>query len=311
LPFAESGYVGPPQYHTTLRFECAQRQYSLHEVIWQGACDIWSFLSAGDWRNGALEYRSYADSSAWFAPMDAPTPTAPTPTSGLAVPAVPALAPTGPAPITAGKPQPAQLALGAFLAITLGLLAFRGYGNGVGARPTESVSAPVTNLNRADRAELEQVPGIGPTLAKEIEDHRKKKGLFKSVDELRQVKGMGPVTFDKVRPFLQVEAVIVPPAESPVLEPLLLERKPTTPTNASLPRASGGAKKLQTGDPPIDVNVAGLDELTRLPGIGPVTAQNIITARNQNPFRTLADLDHVKGIGPKTLEKIRPFVVLK
>ena len=89
--------------------------------------------------------------------------------------------------------------MGLFLAITLGLLAFRGYGNGVGTRPTERVSAPVTDLNRADRAELEQVPGIGPTLAKEIEDHRKKKGPFKSVDELRQVKGIGPVTLDKIR----------------------------------------------------------------------------------------------------------------
>jgi len=243
--------------------------------------------------------------------MDTPTPTTPTPTPGPATPGVLAPIPTEPAPPAAGTSWHAQLALGLFLGITLALLAFRGYGNGVGARPTERVSAPVTDLNRADRAELEQVPGIGPTLAKEIEDHRKKKRPFKSVDELRQVKGMGPVTLDKVRAFLHVEAANLPPADSATPEPLVLERKPTTPVNAPLPRASGGAKKLQPGDPPIDVNVAGLDELTRLPGIGPVTAQNILTARAEHPFRTFADLDHVKGIGPKTLEKIRPFVVLK
>ena len=49
----------------------------------------------------------------------------------------------------------------------------------------------------------------------------------------------------------------------------------------------------------------------RLPGIGPVTAQAIIASRTATPFQNLNDLDKVKGIGPKTLEKLRPFVVLK
>lgn len=244
--------------------------------------------------------------------MDTPTSTTPAPLSGPVTPAVPTSVPIEPISTKPGMPRSAQLALGVFLAITLGLLAFRGYGNGFGAHPTERVSAPITDLNRADRAELEQVPGIGPTLAKEIEDHRKKKGPFKSVDELRQVKGMGPVTLDKVRPFLHVEVTGIPPVEdSTTPEPLVLERKPTSTPNAPSPRASGGTKKLQPGDPPIDVNAAGLDELTRLPGIGPVTAQHIIAARAERPFRTLSDLDRVKGIGPKTLEKIQPFIVLK
>jgi len=59
------------------------------------------------------------------------------------------------------------------------------------------------------------------------------------------------------------------------------------------------------------VNTATADELMRLPGIGPVMAQNIITSRTAAPFQTLNDLDKVKGIGPKTLEKLRPFVVVK
>jgi competence protein ComEA len=62
---------------------------------------------------------------------------------------------------------------------------------------------------------------------------------------------------------------------------------------------------LQPGDPPIDINAASLDEVMRLPGIGRVTAQAIVAGR---PYRSLADLDRVKGIGPKTLEKLRPFV---
>ena len=37
------------------------------------------------------------------------------------------------------------------------------------------------------------------------EDHRRAKGPFRSVEELKLVKGVGPVTFDKVSPFLRVE----------------------------------------------------------------------------------------------------------
>ena len=49
-------------------------------------------------------------------------------------------------------------------------------------------------------------------------------------------------------------------------------------------------------------------ELQRLPNVGPVLAQRIILARSERPFRSLEDLRRVPGIGPKTLEKLRPFV---
>jgi competence protein ComEA len=47
-----------------------------------------------------------------------------------------------------------------------------------------------------------KLPGIGPALAREIEDQRRKKGPFKSVDELRQVKGIGQKKLDAIRPFV-------------------------------------------------------------------------------------------------------------
>jgi competence protein ComEA len=204
----------------------------------------------------------------------------------------------------------AQVALGVFLALLFGLLAFRGYGNWLGAKPTEPARAALTDLNHAGRAELEQIPGIGPGLAKQIDDHRRAKGPFKSVEELRQVKGIGPATFDKVRAFVRVDPQPTP-AEPP-LEPLVLERKPAPPSvPAPYPRSGSAGSKLQPGDPPIDVNAAGVAELMRLPGVGPVTAQNIVNARAEKPFASVADLDRVKGIGPKTLDKIRPFVVVK
>jgi len=50
----------------------------------------------------------------------------------------------------------------------------------------------------------------------------------------------------------------------------------------------------------------------KLPKIGPVTAERIIRFRDDyGSFDTIEDLSKVKGIGTKTLEKIRPFVELK
>lgn len=59
----------------------------------------------------------------------------------------------------------------------------------------------------------------------------------------------------------------------------------------------------------IDINSASWVEWTQIEGIGEVTANKIIADRDSNgPFRTIDDLLRVKGIGPKTLEKIRPFL---
>jgi len=217
--------------------------------------------------------------------------------------------PATPAPVPVHTSRSAQVALGVFLALMLGLLVFRGYWSSLGAKPLERALTALVDLNHADRAELEQVPGIGPSLAKEIADDRQKRGRFKSVEELRRVKGVGPATLDKVRPFLSIEATAFPPQPDATPEPLVLERKP--PAAAPYPRAGGSAKKLQAGDAPINVNTASAEELTRLPGIGPVTAQHIVTARADKPFKSLADIDRAKGVGPKTLEKIRPFIVLE
>jgi competence ComEA-like helix-hairpin-helix protein len=55
----------------------------------------------------------------------------------------------------------------------------------------------------------------------------------------------------------------------------------------------------------IDINNATSAEIEKLPGVGPKLTANIIAGR---PYRVMDDLDRVKGIGPKMLEKIRPYV---
>ena len=59
----------------------------------------------------------------------------------------------------------------------------------------------------------------------------------------------------------------------------------------------------------IDINSASWVEWTQIEGIGETTAQKIIADREANgQFRSINDLRRVKGIGPKTLEKMRPFL---
>ena len=61
----------------------------------------------------------------------------------------------------------------------------------------------------------------------------------------------------------------------------------------------------------IDPNTATADDLTRLPKVGEGTAERIVAWRTaRGPFRTLADLDSVPGIGPAALKEIAPRVTL-
>ena len=61
--------------------------------------------------------------------------------------------------------------------------------------------------------------------------------------------------------------------------------------------------------PEVSVNRAGAAELVALPGIGPVTARRILEDRElHGRFLTLGDLRRVKGLTPKTLQKIRGYV---
>ncbi|MDI6785266.1 MAG: helix-hairpin-helix domain-containing protein [bacterium] len=72
------------------------------------------------------------------------------------------------------------------------------------------------------------------------------------------------------------------------------------------------AKKTKSTAIKININVAKINELTKLPGVGKKIAQNIIDYRNQNgPFKDIKDLLKVKRIGPKTLDRIQGMIILK
>ena len=66
-----------------------------------------------------------------------------------------------------------------------------------------SEARPV-DINTADSAALESVPGIGKSLSQRILSFREKNGPFQSVDDLLKVQGIGEKSIQKLRPYLMV-----------------------------------------------------------------------------------------------------------
>lgn len=58
---------------------------------------------------------------------------------------------------------------------------------------------PVVDVNTADAAALESLPGVGPVLAARIVEHREARGAFPSVDSLVAVPGIGPAVLERIR----------------------------------------------------------------------------------------------------------------
>jgi competence protein ComEA len=155
------------------------------------------------------------------------------------------------------------------------------------------------DLNRADKAELLQLPQVGEKRADEIIAARDRAGSFKSKDDLRSAKGFGPARQQALAPYVRTD-----PEEQFVRGTPPEQSKPATDSKPPLSRTSKKDAIIE----PIDVNHADAAELQKLPGVGPVMASRIITEREKSPFHNADDLRRVSGIGPKTLEKLRPYV---
>ena len=84
-----------------------------------------------------------------------------------------------------------------------------------------------------------------------------------------------------------------------------------TPPAPDEPAHTRGRVRLAPGEHVV-LNAATEDDLTKLPGVGPVRARAVLAlrARMGGRFRAIEDLMRVKGIGRKTLQRIRPLVVL-
>lgn len=73
-----------------------------------------------------------------------------------------------------------------------------------GAATTRTTVPDIVDLNRATAVDLDRLPGIGPSTAQAIIDHRTRYGPFASVDDLLAVRGIGPATLADIKAWVRV-----------------------------------------------------------------------------------------------------------
>jgi competence protein ComEA len=140
------------------------------------------------------------------------------------------------------------------------------------------------DLDRATAPDIARLPGIGPDLARRIVEDRKVHGSFGSLAALDALPGVGPGLLRR-------------------LEGHVFFSGPARPASGLQPAARGFK---------IGLNSATANDLATLPGIGPARAAAIVAYRESHgPFASIEGLTAVPGIGPATLDKLRPSLEIR
>lgn len=132
------------------------------------------------------------------------------------------------------------------------------------------------------------------------------------VDAVRAAGGLRPDA-DPDRVNLAAELVdgqrIVIPAVGQEVPPEVVPTGPSPAAGGAT--SSGGVPGAGGATGPVDLNTATAEQLDSLPGVGPATAQAILSHREQHgPFRSVEDLIEVRGIGEAKLDGLRDLVTV-
>ena len=169
--------------------------------------------------------------------------------------------------------------------------------------------------NVAGDEELDRLPGVGPARALQIVQNREENGPFRTVEDLARVRGIGPASVERLRPFLRLDPAAIRSLEARVgrgratsavaaADVVRREQTSVSPGRSARQGSAGGAL--------VDINRATADELQAIPGIGPVIAERIVAYRSENgPFRAVDELMQVAGVGEKTFARIAPLVTVR
>lgn len=163
------------------------------------------------------------------------------------------------AELPAGDPRPGWYAAGLALRAEL--------------ERARSGPAPL-DPNAAGRADWDRLPGIGPRTAEAILEHRAAHGPFGAAEDLLAVRGIGPVTLARMKPWLR------------------------------FPEAPAGT--APEAPPRPDLNRVDERFLAGLPGVGPHLATTIVRERRRRRgFRDWDDVRSIRGVGPARIRVLQ------
>lgn len=161
-------------------------------------------------------------------------------------------------------------------------------------------ASPIIDLNTASVEQLQTLPGIGPSKARAIVEYREKQP-FSKPEDIMNVSGIGPKTFEKIKDRITVSTVNTVNMAN--------NTPSTTQSTTQNNQSQNGNKNISPEK--ININTANLEELQKLPGIGPSKAQAIIDYREKvGEFKSIEEIKNVKGIGEKTYEKLKELITI-
>ena len=191
------------------------------------------------------------------------------------------------------------LVAGAVLVVLLALANFA-------RQAPAAVAPPATVPEDAEPSADEQAAAAGGTILVHVAGAVNRPGLYEMPADARVADAVEAARGPRRRADLDALNLAESLTDGQKIEvPKVGEAAAVTSPGASTPPSDASAGAL------IDLNLADQTALETIPGVGPVTAGAILAYRDEvGSFTSIEQLLEVTGIGPATLEAIRPYVTL-
>lgn len=184
-------------------------------------------------------------------------------------------------------------------------------------QPTKSATPALRlDINTADTTALRALAGIGDVLSRRIVKFRQSRGGFARIEDLQQIYGLSPETFQKIAPNIYVDDATYA-AMQQQRSPRPVQSSQQYATRGIAPATPTANPPAPTENPPapaaaitaLDLNTATAEQLDALPGIGEKTANGIVKFRNIIGFYAdVAMVRYVYGVSEENFAKAKPYL---